>query len=111
MIHPETDNNRDVRGVFIIDPDNKIRAELFYPQEVGRNMDELLRTIEALQTADRDNVMTPANWQRGNDVLVPFPVKSDMSVMNKASGEYYQFSWFMIFKKTISRATGSQPRS
>jgi peroxiredoxin (alkyl hydroperoxide reductase subunit C) len=50
MIHPESDNNRDVRGVFIIDPDNIIRAEFFYPQEVGRNMDELLRTIIALQT-------------------------------------------------------------
>ena len=50
MIHLESDNNRDVRGVFIIDPDNIIRAEFFYPQEVGRNMDELLRTVIALQT-------------------------------------------------------------
>jgi peroxiredoxin (alkyl hydroperoxide reductase subunit C) len=99
MIHLESDNNRDVRGVFIIDPDNKIRAEFFYPQEVGRNLNELLRTIIALQTADRNNVMTPANWNTGNDVLVPFPLKADMSVMNKESGEYYQFSWFLIFKK------------
>ena len=101
MIHAETDNNRDVRGVFIIDPDNKIRAEYFYPQEVGRNMNELLRTIVALQTTDRKNVMTPANWKAGNDVLVPFPLKADMSGMNKDSGEYYQFSWFLIFKKEI----------
>jgi peroxiredoxin (alkyl hydroperoxide reductase subunit C) len=101
MIHAETDNNRDVRGVFIIDPDNKIRAEYFYPQEVGRNMNELLRTIIALQTTDRKNVMTPANWKAGNDVLVPFPLKADMSGMNKDSGEYYQFSWFLIFKKEI----------
>jgi peroxiredoxin (alkyl hydroperoxide reductase subunit C) len=101
MIHLESDNNRDVRGVFIIDPDNKIRAEFFYPQEVGRNMNELLRTVIALQTTDRNNVMTPANWNIGNDVLVPFPLKSDMSAMNKESGEYYQFSWFLIFKKGI----------
>ena len=100
MIHRESDNNRDVRGVFIIDPDNKIRAEFFYPQEVGRNMDELLRTVIALQTSDNHNVMTPANWHKGNDVLVPFPLKADMSRMNKDSGEYYQYSWFMIFKKT-----------
>jgi peroxiredoxin 2/4 len=102
MIHLESDSNRDVRGVFIIDPDNRIRAEFFYPQEVGRNMDELLRTILALQTTDRNNVLTPANWKNGNDVLVPFPLKSNMSIMNKESGEYYQFSWFLIFKKIIS---------
>jgi peroxiredoxin (alkyl hydroperoxide reductase subunit C) len=102
MIHLETDNNRDVRGVFIIDPDNKIRAEYFYPQEVGRNMDELLRTVIALQTTDRNNVMTPANWKTGHDVLVPFPLKANMSLMNKESGEYYQFSWFLIFKKGIN---------
>ena len=63
MIHRESDNNRDVRGVFIIDPDNKIRAEFFYPMEVGRNMNEILRSVIALQTTDRNNVMTPANWQ------------------------------------------------
>ena len=102
MIHLESDNNRDVRGVYIIDPDNIIRAEFFYPQEVGRNMDELLRTVTALQTTDRNNVMTPANWKNGNDVLVPFPLKSNMSVMNKESGEYYQYSWFLIFKKVIN---------
>jgi len=102
MIHPESDNSRDVRGVFIIDPDNKIRAEFFYPQEVGRNMDELVRTIIALQTADRNNVLTPANWETGHDVLVPFPLKADMSLMNTESGEYYQYSWFLIFKKAIN---------
>ncbi len=102
MIHYETDNNRDVRGVFIIDPDNKIRAEYFYPQEVGRNMDELLRTVVALQTTYTNDVMTPANWKAGNDVLVPFPLKANMSAMNKESGEYYQFAWFMIFKKMFT---------
>jgi len=102
MIHLESDNNRDVRGVFIIDPDDIIRAEFFYPQEVGRNMDELLRTVIALQTTVRNNVMTPSNWKNGNDVLVPFPVKSNMSAMNKESGEYYQYSWFLIFKKVIN---------
>jgi peroxiredoxin 2/4 len=102
MIHLESDNNRDVRGVFIIDADNKIRAEFFYPQEVGRNMDELLRTIIALKTTEKNNVLTPANWKTGNDVLVPFPLKVNMADMNKDSGEYYQFSWFLIFKKGIN---------
>jgi len=99
MLHPESDNTRDVRGVFIIDPDNKISAEFFYPQEVGRNMDEIVRTIKALQATYSENVMTPANWKTGHDVLIPFPFKGDMSLMNKEAGDFYQFSWFMIFKK------------
>lgn len=102
MIHLESDNNRDVRGVFIIDADNTIRAEFFYPMEVGRNMDEVLRTVVALQTSDNHNLMTPANWKNGHDLLVPFPAKTNMSQMNKESGEYYQYSWFMIFKKGIN---------
>lgn len=101
MLHPESENTRDVRGVYIIDPDNIIRAIFFYPQEVGRNMNELLRAVNALQTTDNNRVLTPANWNTGKDVLVSFPVKSDMSAMNKESGEYYQFSWFMIFKKAV----------
>lgn len=105
MIHHESDNNRDVRGVFIIDPDNKIRAEFFYPQEIGRNLDELVRTIIALQTSEMHQVLTPANWKSGHDVLVPFPLKAKMSNINKDSGEYYQVSWFMIFKKGISGST------
>jgi len=99
MIHRESDNNRDVRGVFIIDPDNKIRAEFFYPMEVGRNMNEILRAVIALQTTERNKIMTPANWNTGNDVLVPFPLKANMSEINTESGEYYQLSWFLIFKK------------
>jgi len=104
MIHLESDNNKDVRGVFIVDPDNKIRAEFFYPQEVGRNMDEIVRTIKALQITNLSNIMTPANWKTGHDVLVPFPLKENMSLMNKESGEYYQYSWFLIFKKVIGKS-------
>jgi peroxiredoxin (alkyl hydroperoxide reductase subunit C) len=65
-------------------------------------MDELLRTIIALQTTVKNNVLTPANWQSGNDVLVPFPLKADMSVMNKVKGDYYQYAWFLIFKKVYN---------
>jgi len=102
MIHLESDSNRDVRGVFIIDPENKIRAEFFYPLEVGRNMNELLRTVIALQTTEKHHVLTPANWKTGHDVLVPFPLKANMAEINTESGEYYQLSWFLIFKKGIS---------
>lgn len=105
MIHPETNSTKDVRGVFIIDPDNVIRAEYFYPHDVGRNMDELLRTVVAIQTTDKNHVLTPANWQAGNDVLVPYLPNADMTGMNNLSGDYYQFAWFLRFKKASSSGT------
>ena len=73
-------------------------------------MDELLRTVIALQTADRNNVKTPANWKTGNDVLLPFPLKANMALMNKESGEYYQFSWFLIFKKGSAEVCGNKTK-
>ncbi len=56
MIQPNTSSTRDVRGVFIVDPKNKIRAMFFYPMEVGRNLGEIERTLVALQTADKQHV-------------------------------------------------------
>ena len=76
MIQPSTSSTRDVRGVFIVDPKDKIRAMFFYPMNVGRNIGEIERTLVALQTADKQEVLIPANWQPGGDVLLPY-VKSD----------------------------------
>jgi peroxiredoxin (alkyl hydroperoxide reductase subunit C) len=101
MIQPGTSSTRDVRGVFIVDPKNKIRAIFFYPMEVGRNLGEIERTLVALQTADKQHVLTPANWQPGGDVLLPY-VKStdeaDKLATNDDAG-YYQLTWYMRFKK------------
>jgi peroxiredoxin (alkyl hydroperoxide reductase subunit C) len=72
MIHPASNSTKDVRGVFIIDPKNTIRAIFFYPMNIGRNMDEIKRTIIALQTTDKKNVLTPSGWQPGGDVLLPY---------------------------------------
>lgn len=103
MIHPNSNSTKDVRGVFIIDPSNKIRAVFFYPMEVGRNLDEIKRTLLALQETSKDHVMTPANWNPGDDVLIPY-TKSDNSSEkdNLASKEpgVYQVSWYMWLKKT-----------
>jgi peroxiredoxin (alkyl hydroperoxide reductase subunit C) len=77
MIHAPSNTTRDVRGVFIIDPDNVIEAIYFYPTMVGRSTEELIRTITALQTAKKNNVLTPADWQAGNDVLIPYMPKAD----------------------------------
>lgn len=101
MIHPNTNSTKDVRGVYIIDPENKIRAMLFYPMNIGRNMDEIKRMVIALQTADQANVLTPANWQPGGDVLLPFTDKSSNMMTDEMRNDpsLYQLSWYMTFRK------------
>ena len=101
MIQPSTSSTKDVRGVFIVDPKNKIRAMFFYPMEVGRNLGEIERTLVALQTADKQQVLIPANWQPGGDVLIPY-VKSAAEAENLAmqnNPDYYQVTWYMRFQK------------
>jgi peroxiredoxin 2/4 len=101
MVHPKTSTSKDVRGVFIIDPKNKIRAMFYYPMNVGRNLAEIERTLAALQTVDKQQVLTPANWQPGGDVLIPY-VKSSAEaekVNTKDDPGYRQLSWYMTYKK------------
>ena len=88
------------RGVFIVDPQNKIRAVTFYPINVGRNMDEIKRTVIALQTADNNTVLMPANWKPGDDVLLPYPNSADHYSSNYVQEPgSYDLSWYMLFKK------------
>ena len=70
MIHPGEGDTSTVRSVFIIDTNNKVRTTLTYPKSVGRNFDEILRVIDALQLTDRQPVSTPADWTPGNRVIV-----------------------------------------
>ncbi|MBN1791360.1 MAG: peroxiredoxin [Bacteroidales bacterium] len=95
MLHLTPGSIRDVRGVFVIDPDNKIRATFFYPLEIGRNLDELERTVTALQTHDSQNVLTPANWKPGEDVFIPY--QQDLTRVDPG---VYSIAWFMLAKKT-----------
>ena len=94
MLHYPVPTQRDIRGVFIVDPANKIRALFFYPMEIGRNMVEIERTVIALQTHDSQHVLTPANWKPGDDVLIPY--QDDMT---KVDPNVYRISWFMFAKK------------
>ena len=73
MIAPDASTQETVRNVFIIDPEQTIRAILIYPLTNGRSIPEIMRLVEALQTTDRDKVVTPANWQPGQPALVPPP--------------------------------------
>ena len=70
MIHPGEGDTSTVRSVFIIDPANKVRLTLTYPKSVGRNFDEIVRVIDALQLTDLVPVSTPVDWEPGSRVIV-----------------------------------------
>jgi peroxiredoxin (alkyl hydroperoxide reductase subunit C) len=101
MLHEPESTNKDIRGVFIMDQNNKVRSINFYPMEVGRNMNEIVRIVEALQTTDEAKVLTPANWNKGDDVMVPyFPyTKKQLAVNPDLENEFYNVGNRMWFKK------------
>ena len=77
MIHPGEGDTSTVRSVFVIDPSNKVRLTLTYPKSVGRNFDELVRVIDALQATDAAPIATPADWQPGDRVIVSPGLSTD----------------------------------
>lgn len=77
MIHPSESDTAAVRSVFIIDPDKKIRLTMTYPMSVGRNFDEILRVIDALQLGDKRRIATPADWHPGEKVIIPPSISND----------------------------------
>ncbi len=85
MIHPAALETLTVRSVFIVDPKKKVRLILTYPASTGRNFDELLRVIDSLQLTDRHQVATPADWKRGEDVIIS-PAVSDDDAKKKFPG-------------------------
>ena len=101
MLDSNAKVGQSVRGVFFIDPDNLIRAFHFYPIEVGRNTDEILRTLKALQEHDRvKNIVLPANWQPGDDYMLPFLSPEDKEELKKPDSGIYYINWYMIYKKS-----------
>jgi len=73
MLQPNESETAAVRAVFFIDPSKKIRLVMYYPLNVGRNMHEILRSLEALQFSDKHGVAMPLNWVKGDKVIVPPP--------------------------------------
>jgi len=100
MIHPEKGTNT-VRAVFVIDPNGILRVVLYYPQELGRNMDEILRIVKALQISDKNNVAMPANWPNNelikDGVIVPPAMSIEEAEENKKKYECYD--WWFCHKK------------
>lgn len=105
LIHPGKGTNT-VRAVFIVDGEGNIRIIFYYPQELGRNMDEILRAIEAMQTSDKNKVAMPAGWPN-NEILndrVIIPPATDVQTakerLQKAKdGEFECYDWWMCHKK------------
>ncbi len=98
MIHPAESKTETVRCVFIIDPEGVLRAMLYYPLTTGRNMQEILRIIDALQTTDEHKVATPANWKKGDPVVVPPPATIEETEERVKAG-YDCKDWYLCFKK------------
>ncbi|OYT61551.1 MAG: peroxiredoxin [Thermofilum sp. ex4484_15] len=100
MIHPAKGSNT-VRSVFIVDPNGVIRAILYYPQELGRNIDEILRVVRGLQVADENNVAIPANWPNneiiGDKVIIPPP--TDEVEAFKRLEKFKCYDWWFCYKE------------
>jgi len=101
MVQPNASTTQAVRSVFLIDPKAKIRAMLYYPLSNGRNMQEIKRLLLAMQKSDKDQIATPANWQPGDDVIIPPPGSCGVAKerMEKKEEGKYCLDWFMCFRK------------
>ncbi len=89
-----------VRAVFFIDPAKKIRLIMYYPLNVGRNMDEIIRSLKALQTADKYKVALPLNWVPGEKVIVPPPTTME-EVENRLNDKSIELIDFYLAKKSL----------
>jgi peroxiredoxin 2/4 len=101
MLQPGASSTQAVRAVFIIDPKSIVRAILYYPLSNGRNMDEIMRLLIAMQTSDEYGIATPANWQPGDDVIVPPPGSCGVAKerTEKPDPDVTCMDWFMCLKK------------
>ena len=99
MLQPNESETAAVRAVFFIDPKGKIRTIMYYPLNVGRNMDEIIRVLKALQTSDEHGVALPLDWQPGDKVIVPPPVTVEAMEEREKSG--YEMVDFYLAKKEL----------
>jgi peroxiredoxin 2/4 len=99
LIHPGKGTNT-VRAIFMVDPKGIIRAIMYYPQELGRNMDEFIRMIKGFQLSDKNGVAIPANWPN-NELIkdkVIIPPATDVKTAEKRKKEYDCYDWWFCYK-------------
>ncbi len=94
MIMPGESKTETSRCVFVIDPNGTLRAMIYYPLTTGRNMQELLRLVDALQTTDKHGVATPANWRPGDKVIVP-PPKTVEAAEERVKAGFECTDWYL----------------
>jgi peroxiredoxin (alkyl hydroperoxide reductase subunit C) len=102
MISPADSKTETSRCVFIIDDKQVVRAMIYYPLTTGRNMDEILRLIKALQTADANGVATPANWKPGDKVIIPAPQTAEGAEERVRTEGLEIIDWYLS-KKSLPR--------
>jgi peroxiredoxin 2/4 len=99
MVHEPSAVTATVRCVFFIDPKRILRAMIYYPLNVGRNFDEIVRVIDALQVADKNGVACPANWKPGDDVIVPAPLTQAAAEQRANDKDLQVTDWYLSKKK------------
>lgn len=99
LIHPSASETATVRAVFVIDDKGVVRALIYYPMSLGRNIDEVLRVVDGLQTADANACSTPANWKPGEQVIVP-PPQTVADAESRLKSDYDVTDWYLA-KKTL----------
>jgi peroxiredoxin (alkyl hydroperoxide reductase subunit C) len=98
MIHPHISHISPIRSLFIIDPGRVVKMIFFYPTGVGRNLDEIIRIIDALQLVARERVITPADWKPGEPVLIE-PPHTQSAVDDRKKEGYDCKTWYVCYKK------------
>ena len=105
LIHASASDTAPVRAVFAIDPKQTVRAIIYYPQQLGRNIDELIRVFQGLQTIDANSVSVPANWQPGEQVIVPAPATvEDAAKRTNGGGAGLDVERWYLSKKHLAGA-------
>jgi peroxiredoxin (alkyl hydroperoxide reductase subunit C) len=99
MLHPGKGTNT-VRAVFVVDPESKVRLVIYYPQEIGRNMDEIVRAVKALQASDKNGIAVPAGWPDneliGDKVIVPPPDNHEDA--KKRQDQHEGYDWWFCYR-------------
>ncbi|MCL4333890.1 MAG: peroxiredoxin [Candidatus Thermoplasmatota archaeon] len=100
LIHERASATSTVRAVFFIDPEGVVRALIYYPASTGRNIDEILRVLDSLTYADSFMIATPANWNAGDDVIVPQPATLQAAKERLKDKNLNVKDWFLAIKKS-----------
>ena len=100
MLQPGESETAAVRAVFFVDPTGKVRLIMYYPLNVGRNMEEIKRVLLALQASDEHKVAMPLNWQPGEKVIVP-PPKTLSDMLEREKSDYEMVDFYLAKKELI----------